>query len=97
MRSSHAFHSLEAEKGPISFNFGHTHTGMVESKSPPGALIQQLLLLLEKISLSISVYPYSIHNSSDFSDFSDFSDLRDIAELVFLTLCVHIFTFIKLN
>ena len=36
MTSSHSFHSLEAEKGPISFTFGHTHTGMVDTKSPPG-------------------------------------------------------------
>ena len=35
MTSSHSFHSLEAEKGPISFTFGHTHTGMVDTKSPP--------------------------------------------------------------
>ena len=35
MRSSHSFHSLEAEKGPISFAFGHTHTGMIDTKSPP--------------------------------------------------------------
>ena len=35
MRSSHSFHSLETEKGPISFNFGHTHTGIVEIKSLP--------------------------------------------------------------
>ena len=35
MTSSHSFRSLEAEKGPISFTFGHTHTGMVDTKSPP--------------------------------------------------------------
>ena len=37
MTSSHSFHSLEAEKGPISFTFRHTHTGMVGTKSPPWA------------------------------------------------------------
>ena len=35
MTSSHSFHSLEAEKEPISFNFGHIHTGMIGTKSPP--------------------------------------------------------------
>ena len=35
MTSSHSFHSLEAEKEPISLTFGHTHTGMIETKSPP--------------------------------------------------------------
>ena len=27
MKYSHSFHSLEAEKGPMSFTFGHTHPG----------------------------------------------------------------------
>ena len=35
MTSSHLFHSLESEKGPISFTFQHTHTGMVDTKSSP--------------------------------------------------------------
>ena len=35
MTNFHSFHSLEAEKGPISFTFRHTHTGMVDTKSPP--------------------------------------------------------------
>ena len=35
MRYSHSFHSLEAEKGPMSFTFGHTHPGIVGTKSPP--------------------------------------------------------------
>ena len=32
---SHSFHSLEAEKGPMSFTFGHTHPVIVGIKSPP--------------------------------------------------------------
>ena len=35
MKYSHSFHSLEAEKGPMSFTFGHTHPGIVGTKSPP--------------------------------------------------------------
>ena len=35
MRYSHSFHSLEAEKGPMSFTFGHKHPGIVGTKSPP--------------------------------------------------------------
>ena len=35
MKYSHSFHSLEAKKGPISFTFGHTHTGMVDTRSLP--------------------------------------------------------------
>ena len=35
MRNSHSFHSLDAEKGPISFTFGHTIPSMLETKSPP--------------------------------------------------------------
>ena len=35
MKSCHSFHSLEAEKGPMSFTFRHTHPGKVETKSPP--------------------------------------------------------------
>ena len=35
MTSSHSFHSLEAEKEPISFTFGHIHT------HPPGTIIQR--------------------------------------------------------
>ena len=39
MTTSHSLHSLEAEKGPISFTFGHTHTGMIDTKSPPRELV----------------------------------------------------------
>ena len=35
VKSCHSFHSLKAEKGPMSFTFRHTHPGKVESKSPP--------------------------------------------------------------
>ena len=35
MKYSHSFHSLEAEKGPLSFTFGHTHPGIVGNKLPP--------------------------------------------------------------
>ena len=35
MKSCHSFHSLGAEKGPMSFPFRHTHPGKVETKSPP--------------------------------------------------------------
>ena len=35
MEYSHPFHSLELEKGPMSFNFGHTHPGIVVTKFPP--------------------------------------------------------------
>ena len=35
MTSSHSFHSLEAEKEPICFTFGHAHTGMTETTLPP--------------------------------------------------------------
>ena len=42
--STHSFHSLEAEKGPMSFTFGHTHLGVVETKSPPQAYTALLAL-----------------------------------------------------
>ena len=42
MTSSHSFHSIEAEKGPISFTFGHTHTGMVDTKWPPWGRTDEL-------------------------------------------------------
>ena len=32
MKYSHSFHSLEAEKGPMSFTFGHTHPSIVGIK-----------------------------------------------------------------
>ena len=35
MTSSHSFHSLEAQKEPISFTFGHTQTDMIETESHP--------------------------------------------------------------
>ena len=35
MKSPNSFHSLAPKKEPISFTFGHTHTGMIETKSPP--------------------------------------------------------------
>ena len=35
MKYSHSFHSLEAEKGPMSFTLEHTHSGIVGTKSPP--------------------------------------------------------------
>ena len=34
VKYSHSFHSLEAGKGPMSFPFGHTHPGIVGTKSP---------------------------------------------------------------
>ena len=39
MKSSFSFHSLEAQKGPMSFTFGHTHSGIL------GTLFQELLSL----------------------------------------------------
>ena len=33
VKYSHSFHSLEDEKGPMSFTFGHTHPGIVGTKS----------------------------------------------------------------
>ena len=41
MTFSHSFHSLKAEKGPISITFGHTHTGMIDTKSPPEISISE--------------------------------------------------------
>ena len=62
MTSSHSFHSLEAEKGPISFTFRHTHTGMVGTKSPPG-LQPAITVFTEHLTqpnLSLSVYKRSV-------------------------------------
>ena len=36
MKYSHSFHSFEAEKGTMSFTFGHTHPGVVGNKSASG-------------------------------------------------------------
>ena len=35
MSSSHSFHLIDANKGHIPFTFGHTHPGILETKSPP--------------------------------------------------------------
>ena len=52
MTFSHSFHSLEAEKGPISFTFGHTHTDMVDTKSPP----RELTALRRRLDIRLRLF-----------------------------------------
>ena len=64
MTSSHSFHALEAEQESISFIFGHTHMGMIETNSPPPLGQAYLLLNPMRVELFSKQLPLALYSKT---------------------------------